>query len=241
VSIRHEENLHMFHDLAGLDAEWSRLSDSSDARTALWRWGLTQPALRGLASLDDVLARRQDPAVAPGVLSALATLAPTDRLAARTLLQALVPGLLRLAGSAGYDDPVAMAEMLSLAWERIRTYPSTRPGSVAGNVLLDVRKDYRRHRDLDAPRSSLELVATGARERSVPSAEDQVVDRMAFVDLLAAHRKAVGDRGHRAIVRTAVDGLSLAEVAAEANVCSHTIAQRRFDARARVRRLALAE
>jgi DNA-directed RNA polymerase specialized sigma24 family protein len=173
------------------------------------------------------------------VLSALAARAPSDLLAGRTLLQALVPGLLRLAGSTGYDDPAAMTEMMSLAWERIRTYPSSRPGSVAGNVLLDVRKDYRRHRAVEAPRSTLELVA--APTRSAPSAEDEVVDRLAFVDLLAAHRQAVGDRGHRAIVRTAVDGLSLAEVAVEENVCSHTIAQRRFDARARVRRLALAE
>ena len=230
----------MFYDLAGLDAEWSRLSDSSDARTAVWRWGLTQPALGGLANLDDVLARRRDPAEAPAVLAALAALAPTDLLAARTLLQALVPGLLRLAATAGYDDPSAMAEMLSLAWERIRIYPSTRPGSVAGNVLLDVRKDYRRHRDLDAPRS-LEFVDVRTRDGSVPSAEDEVVDRMAFADLVAAHRKAVGERGHRAIVRTAVDGLSLAEVAAEENVCSHTIAQRRFDARARFRKMALAQ
>jgi DNA-directed RNA polymerase specialized sigma24 family protein len=75
----------------------------------------------------------------------------------------------------------------------------------------------------------------------VPSAEDEVVDRMAFAELVAAHRNAVGDRGHRAIVRTAVDGLSLAEVAAEENVCSHTIAQRRFDARARFRKVALAQ
>jgi DNA-directed RNA polymerase specialized sigma24 family protein len=241
VSIRHEEHLLMFYDLAGLDSEWSRLSDSRDARTAVWRWGLTQPALRGLANLDDVLVRRRDPAEAPAALSALAALAPTDCVAARTLLQALVPGLLRLAGTAGYDDPSAMAEMLSLAWERIRTYPPTRAGSVAGNVLLDVRKDYRRHRDLDASRSSLELVEARARDGSVPSAEDEVVDRMAFAELVAAHRNAVGDRGHRAIVRTAVDGLSLAEVAAEENVCSHTIAQRRFDARARFRKMALAQ
>lgn len=230
----------MFYDLAGLDAEWSRLSDSPDARTAVWRWGLTHPALRGVGNLDDVLARRRDPAEAPAVLAALAALAPTDRLAARTLLQALVPGLLRLAATAGYDDPLAMAEMLSLAWERIRTYPPTRAGSVAGNVLLDVRKDYRRHRDLDAPRS-LEFVDVRARDDSVQSAEDEVVDRMAFAELVAAHRKAVGDRGHRAIVRTAVDGLSLAEVATEENVCSHTIAQRRFDARARFRKMALAQ
>jgi hypothetical protein len=44
--------------------------------------------------------------------------------------------------------------MVSLAWERIRTYPTTRHGSVAGNVLLDVRKRYRAHRVIDAPTGS---------------------------------------------------------------------------------------
>jgi hypothetical protein len=174
-----------------------------------------------------VLERRRDPAAAQAVLLALAALAPDDRIAARTLLQALVPGLLRLAGTVGYGDRSAMADMLAIAWERIRTYPSSRRGSVAGNVLLDVRKSYRRHRDLDAARGSVELAEAAAPGGAAQSAEDEVVDRLTFADLVATHRSAVGDLGHRAVIRTAVDGLSLAEVAAEENVCSHTIAQRR--------------
>jgi hypothetical protein len=231
----------MFHDLAGLDAEWRRLSESPDGRVAVWRWGLTHTALRDLATLDDVLERRRDKAAAQGVLLALANLAPDDCIAARTLLQALVPGLLRLAGTAGYGDPSAMADMLAIAWERIRTYPSTRTGSVAGNVLLDVRKGYRRHRDLDAARGSVELVEAAVPGRAVRSAEDDVVDRMTFAELVATHRNAVGDLGHRAVIRTAVDGFSLAEVAAEEKVCSHTIAQRKVDARARFHRSALVQ
>ena len=231
----------MFHDLAGLDAEWRRLAESPEGHTAVWRWGLTHPALGGLTSLDEVLERRRNPAAAQHVLLALAALAPADRVAARTLLQALVPGLLRLAGSSGYGDPTAMADMLAIAWERIRTYPSTRTGSVAGNVLLDVRKGYRRHRDLDAARGSVELVEAAVSGGTARSAEDDVVDRLTFAQLVATHRKAVGDLGHRAVMRTAVDGLSLAEVAAEEQACSHTIAQRKVDARARFRRDALVQ
>jgi DNA-directed RNA polymerase specialized sigma24 family protein len=230
----------MFCNLASLDADWGRIAHGPDAHAALRRWGLSHPALSGLENLEEVLARRQDPHVAPGVLSALAALAPSDPLAARTLLQALVPGLLRLAGgSTGCDDPAAMQEMVSLAWGRIRTYPSSRSGSVAGNVLLDVKKDYRRHREIDVPRSSLALVVT--RTGNVPSAEDEVVDRLAFVELLDAHREAVGELAHRAVVRTDVVGLSMAEVAAEEGVDTHTIAQRRYDSRARLGRLALVE
>jgi DNA-directed RNA polymerase specialized sigma24 family protein len=134
-----------------------------------------------------------------------------------------------------------MADMLAIAWERIRTYPSTRTGSVAGNVLLDVRKGYRRHRDVDSARGSLELIEDAARDGTVRSAEEEVVDHLAFADLVASHRKAVGDLGHRAVIRTAVDGLSLAEVAAEENVCSHTVAQRKVDARSRYCKVALVQ
>ena len=95
-----------------------------------------------MADLDELLEMRRNPTVAPRILSALARLARGDDVAARTLLQALVPGLVTLAASVGGDDPTALDEIVSLAWERIRTYPVSRPGSVAGNVLLDVRRGY---------------------------------------------------------------------------------------------------
>jgi hypothetical protein len=68
--------------------------------------------------------------------------------AARALLQALVPGLHRLARTVGGGSDEAAAELVALAWARIVTYPfERRPGRVAANVLLDVRKTYlREHR-----------------------------------------------------------------------------------------------
>jgi hypothetical protein len=75
------------------------------------------------------------------VRRALAALAPSDQLAARTLLQALLGGLCNLARCVGRDAN-AVDDVVSLAYERIRTYPAHRPGSVSGNVLLDVRKRY---------------------------------------------------------------------------------------------------
>lgn len=228
----------MYYDLTRLDAEWTRISRSPEGGPALRRWAHSHPALGQVRDLDEVLARRRSPEAAQGVLAALAALAPRDALAARTLLQALVPGLLRLASCIANDDPSAMDEMVSLAWARVRTYPASRPGSVAGNVLLDVKKDYRRHRTVEAPRTTVDVEAT--RGTTVRSAEEEVVERISLAELLAAHRRAVGERGHRAIVRTALAGYSLREVAAEENVEVHTIAQRRYDARARVRRRVLA-
>ena len=70
-------------------------------------------------------------------------LATADELAARTLLQALLPGIVSFARRSAVGDPsVAIGEMVSIAWERIRTYPLHRPGSVAANVLWDTRSCY---------------------------------------------------------------------------------------------------
>ncbi|MGH2395259.1 MAG: hypothetical protein ACRDGH_17505, partial [Candidatus Limnocylindria bacterium] len=85
------------------------------------RWALDHPALDGLRDLDQLLERRRNADAAHAVLTALAVLAPADDLAARTLLHALLPGLVGLAGTAACDDPAAIDEMVSLAWERIRT------------------------------------------------------------------------------------------------------------------------
>lgn len=226
----------MSYILASLDAEWRRIARRPAARRAMVRWADTHAALRGAADLDELLERRRDPAVAPPILATLAALAQTDELAARTLLQALLPGLVRLAATAGYDDPAAIEEIVSLAWERIRTYPTRRPGSVAGNVLLDVKKRYRSHRHIEAPRSPELTVEAGGTARS---AEDEAVDRVALRELLTAHREVVGERGLQALVRTRLVGLSLADVAAEENATVHTITQRRWLAAQRMRKLAL--
>jgi hypothetical protein len=96
------------------------------ARRALRQRSIAHPVLRGLPDLDGLLERRRDDHAASAILRALAVLAPGDDLAARTLLQALLPGLVRLAGIAGYDDPAAIEELVSPAWERIHTYPAGR-------------------------------------------------------------------------------------------------------------------
>jgi hypothetical protein len=115
---------------------------------------------------------------------------PGDDLAARTLLQALLPGLVRLAGMVGYDDPAAIEEMVSLAWERIGTYPAGRRGSVAANVLFDVRKRYRAHGRIDAPRSpdTAEIQVTPTSR----SPEDEALARVLFEQLIAAQRERTG-------------------------------------------------
>ncbi|MDP9418958.1 MAG: hypothetical protein M3P53_02220, partial [Actinomycetota bacterium] len=140
--------------LTELAREWAELDRSPTATAALERWRKEEPAVAGLSSLSAVLReRRAHPAKAPAILAALARLASGDALAARALLHAMVPGLLKLASTTFADDPLAFDEFVSLAWERIRTYPTSRPGSVAANVIWDVRKRYCEHRSIEEPES----------------------------------------------------------------------------------------
>ena len=204
----------MNRTLAELDREWTDIEQRPTSGEALRLWGQAEPALAGYPSLGAVLKERKShPAMAPAMLAALARLAVDDDLAARTLLQALMPGLVKLASSVCSDDPVALDELVSLAWERIRTYPTNRPGSVAANVLWDVRKRYREHRAIEVPASGpcdIEAISP------VPSAEEEVVGRAAVDDVIAAYREGViCEAALRLILRTRVDEVSLNVAAAE--------------------------
>ena len=218
----------MHATLVRLDAEWRELAASMQSTQTLEVWQRHDPALGEGGDLDDLLARRRDPSAARPILAGLARLAPEDPLAARVLLQALIPGLVRLATTAGYDDPFAIDELVSLAWERIRTYPTTRHGSVAANVLLDTRKRYRKHRDLDAPRSQPRVAEL---EVTAPSAETVVMNGAVIAELADARvRGLVTDDALDLIVRTRLQGESLEAVAAERGCPVACLAQRRWRA-----------
>lgn len=213
VLIQHEEDL-MNRTLAALDREWAELNRSHGSAEALDRWSRAEPALAGLTTLAAILEeRRSDPEAAPAILAALARLAVDDDLAARCLLHALVPGMVRIASTIYADDPLAFDELVSLAWERIRTYPTSRPGSVAANVLWDVRKRYREHRAIEGPESAGQ---EPLHEEPTPSAEEVVLGRGAIDDLVAAHREGViSGVALSLILRTRVDEVSLDVAARE--------------------------
>jgi hypothetical protein len=129
--------------LALLEVDWALLSGRRCVRDAVRRWARQDSALARVRSLDDVVrltAPGTDRARADALLVALVRRARVDALAARAVLQALRPGLIRLAQRVGaLGDPDATAELITLALERIRSYPlERRPRHVAANVLLDV-------------------------------------------------------------------------------------------------------
>ncbi len=239
--------------LKRLDAEWRQLAGSPRARRALMRWAAVHPVLAGIGDFDELLARRRDPTAAPELLAALAALALANPLAVRVLLQALVPGLVRLSCTVGSNDPDALDEMITLAWERIATYPATRHGDVAANVLLDVRKRYRQLRDLDYPRkrhqSDWHLKTTNwdsdeavaERLSAAPSAEEAAMERAILDELRSlASEGVISEPALRVIVQTRILGRTVSELAARTGISRNTLMSWRFRAERRLRDLRLA-
>jgi hypothetical protein len=221
-----------------LDAQWPMVATSPEGRRALIRWAREHEALAGMHDLHDVLGCRRDPGVANEVHQVLVRHAPDDQLAARTLLQILLPGLVRLVGTVGRDDPDAPDELVAMAWERISTYPTSRPGSVAANVVLDVRKRYVKLRRPDRG-ASLHLLREAPCAASLP--EDQVLAAMQLDEILDARRRGiVSPVAFDAIVRTRLGGESLAAVAADGGFTTAVMCQRRWRAEQRLRSLPLA-
>jgi hypothetical protein len=219
--------------LIDLDREWERVAGSPASRRRFTQWVATHPELAGLETLDELLEARRDPERAPALLSVLAALAPTDELAARTLLQAVVPGIVCFAARAANDDPQAVEEMVSLAWERIRTYPTTRRGAVAGNILLDVLKRYRRHRFIDQPTSSAPIATD---PEGTQCTEDTVLNRLLLEEVINADRAGIVSAPALTLVlRSRVMGEPLEELSAELDVPQRNLCQRRWRAECRLR------
>jgi hypothetical protein len=217
-----------------LDEEWSELARSSRACRRLRQWGLQQRALAGHADLQDLLdGRNAGPGAAQAILLGLVRLAPHDELAARVLLQAIMPGLVRLAVTVDNDDPMAREELVAIAWVRIRTYPPTRLGSVAANVLRDVQKYYREHRTIEAPRSPR---LRERDEETSPSAEFEAMKPLVMKDVLAARDEGVvSSREFSMILRTRVADTPLDVIATEQAVSRRCVIVRRLRAEQRLR------
>ena len=163
--------------VALLADDWRSLLRDPDG-PALLQWCHAQLEIPA-ASLDHVLEHiwNATPADADELLARLTRRALADPAAARLVLHALRPGLRVLASRPSRAHPQADpdAELLAVAWEKIRTYPiSRRPRAVAANILLDTRKDYLRSLRTGHPWVNLEdLSDTSALLVAAPSAEDE--------------------------------------------------------------------
>ena len=218
--------------LHSLNDEWATIADSPMARRALMWWSDVHPVLLPAGNLAEVIELGYRPDIGPEIRRALALMAPEDHLAARTLLQELLGGLVNLARRVGRDGD-AVDDVIGLAWERICTYPGHRPGTVSGNVLLDVRKRYRRLHAAPPTTSLIDLIVE-------PSAEDRVIGTAFLDDLRVASRaNGVASDVLDTIIRSRVAGESMADLAAEQDVSLKVLWHRRWRGEARLRDWAL--
>lgn len=220
-----------------LDREWAALVRSPDAAAALRRWS-PAPELAA-PDLDTLVAAiwRASKRDADRACSQLAGRAPSDTIAARVLMQVLRPGLRnlgrRLALGGSFDD--VDQELLSLAWERIRTYRvDRRPTAIAANILLDVRKAY--IRAVVEPTGKLVSLdgLPDTRWPVAPSAEHEAIDAH-MPSLRRAHARlaeavdagAINPVSAGVVWRTRVQQHDDADVAAELGVGVRTLQRRR--------------
>jgi DNA-directed RNA polymerase specialized sigma24 family protein len=220
-----------------LDREWAALVRSPDVAAAvLRRW--SSAAELTAADLDTLVAAiwQASKRDADRACAELAGRAPSDTIAARVLLQVLRPGLRnlgrRFALGGSFDD--VDQELLSLAWERIRTYRvDRRPTAIAANILLDVRKAYVRAVVAPTKLVSLDGLPEGWWP-VVPSAEHEAIDSH-LPSLRRAHARLAEavDAGTISAVsagvvwRTRVQQHEDADVAAELGVGTRTLQRRR--------------
>jgi hypothetical protein len=227
--------MRQFLDL--LHDEWEYLAPSPEAARALAGWS-EDPALDGftdLHALVDEIQRRGRPEKSDRILLALLRRAPSDGLAARTVLQAVMPGLKSLMSAyqvTGEPEEVSTA-VVEAAFERIRRYPcDRRPARVAANLLHDTRqilwRASLRERSLSV---ATEPITEATMERMAdlppsPSATDELVDLVAEAVRLGHVERS----GARLILLTRVLDASVEDLAKEMDVKAQTLRKRRHRA-----------
>ncbi len=134
--------------LVQLDCEWERIADSLTGRRAVRGWGADASLLDEVRTLRQVVERVNERGHADrsdAILMVLLRHAPTDDLAARTVLQAMMPAVKNLTSKfstcGAWSAEETAAVVAAAMWERIRTYPvERRPMKVAANLALDTRQ-----------------------------------------------------------------------------------------------------
>ena len=217
-----------------LEHEWAALQ--TPLRFRLLAWARHEPVLARFGSpieLIRFLRSRDQWAEKDAALAALIRLARVEPLAARVMLEAVFPGLKRLAERVilnARDRDEWWQLLLAHAWEQIRTYPLGRPPSrIAANLLLETR------------RAALRAFATERAPRAVDRGDPLLPDATAAkggdVEALLARAvsaHAISSEEAELILRTRIDGVSVAAVAGEVGAPYMTVYMRRHRAERRL-------
>jgi hypothetical protein len=212
--------------IAQLDRDWNATADRTVAE-ALSRWQQQEPVLGRFSGPRQLLGFLHTAGVddSDEPLLALLTLAASDRLAGRLVLQAFLPALKtlsqRIIQPAGRSDEV-WELLFFYAWEAICGYPTaTRRRSVAANLVLQVLHDTTRALRRENDR--------GAVQTPVPT-----TDAQALV-LAAADAGVIAADEAELVLRTRFDGERLRRVAETDGVSYTALRMRRLRAERRLR------
>jgi hypothetical protein len=192
---------------------------------------------RVFADLNELLAlaghRTERTADANAVLGRLVDAGRVDQLASRVVLQRMLPGLLAAVRRQGPDGD--LDELIGAAWLAIRSYRTDRrPERIAANLVRDAT-----YLAFIAPRRrrSASEVAVDPRRFDETPADDSLNAFQELAGLLAAARQAGLPDEDAELVRRLVRTGSPSAVAAEWNVTTRTVRNRRDKAAARLREL----
>jgi DNA-directed RNA polymerase specialized sigma24 family protein len=224
-----------FDPVSSLERDW-RLLVCGPLPARLRAWAVEEPALAPFAGEPArLIAFLRGPATAAAkdeLLQALVRAAAEEPLAARVVLEAIAPGLTRLAERIIFDArdrDELWALLLGHAWQQIRRYPlARRPRRIAANLLLETRRaalaEFARERrhGREPPPQQLSSGAT-----SGSGDVEALLGRAVIAGALAEEEAEL-------ILRTRIDGISLARLAAEAGLAYHTLNVRRLRAERRL-------
>jgi DNA-binding CsgD family transcriptional regulator len=219
-----------------LDHEWVRLNHQPARLRQASEWDVTD---RPPSALDDVVVaigrRTSRTPQSEHRLRRLVTIARTDDLAARVVIERIKPGLLAL-GRRYRDRPDAFEELLGVAWIAIRTFnPERRPVNTAIALLSDAdwgafRQHQRRHGWSEQPLGHLDVVTD-------EPASDPLVE---LADLLHEARAAGLQKHEVDLVRRLAANHRTEDVARDLKITARTVRNRRDRLAIKLRDIALA-
>ena len=218
-----------------LEHEWPQLLPSLNAR--LRTWGRREPVFAAFPAaplLLRALRSQQDHRLEDAILLALLREARQDRLAGRFVVQALLPGLKRAAArilfEAGERDEL-WSILLANLWERITSYPlERRPRRVAANLLLDTI--HATLTDFGRARRTIQATEPLVSDELAPARREE--EEAEVVLARAARAGAISCEEAVLILRTRLEGLSLATLARELGVSYDALRVRRRRAERRL-------
>ena len=222
-----------FDPVSSLGADWQRLL-RGPLPARLRAWANEEPALAPFAGAPArLIGFLRGPATAAAkdeLLHALVRVAVEEPLAARFVLEAIIPGLTRLAERMIFDArdrDELWALLLAHAWRLIRSYPlARRPRRIAANLLLETRRAALAEFTCERlPLCDPQITATGT--GSAGGDVEALLERAVAAGALTAEEVEL-------ILRTRIDRVPLAAVAADSGLAYHTLNVRRIRAERRL-------